>query len=274
MAAPEAEAAAAEHVVLRRARVGGFDFTEGIHPADSVIPWHWHPHPTVCFVLEGGFTEIAGGASVTCSPATVKFMPGGERHWDRFDRGPARGLLVEVAAGQVPALNPYAAVLDRRVHYQGGELAGLGFRLHRELCRMDDTAALAIEGLMLELLALASRRPNETAAPRSAPWLLQARELIEAGLGGHLGVTGIAAAVGVHPVTLARAFRRCFGCTMGGFVRQRRIERAMEQLRRSRAPLAEIALANGFADQSHFSNLFRRTVGLTPSRYRRMVAVN
>jgi AraC family transcriptional regulator len=274
MAVPEAETSAAERVVLRRARIGGFDFIEGIHPADSVIPWHWHAHPTVCFVLEGAFTEIAAGTAVTCSPATVKFMPGGERHWDRFDHGPARGLLVEVAPGEVPALTPYAAVLDRRIHYRGGELAELAFRLHRELWRMDETAPLAIEGLMLELLALASRRPDDAAAPRTAPWLLQARELIEAGLGGHLGVTGIAAAVGIHPVTLARAFRRCYGCTMGGYVRQRRIERAMEQLRNSRAPLAEIALTNGFADQSHFSNLFRRTVGLTPSQYRRLVAVN
>jgi AraC family transcriptional regulator len=80
--------------------------------------------------------------------------------------------------------------------------------------------------------------------------------------------------VGVHPVTLARGFRRRFGCTMGDYVRQRRIERAMEQLRSSHDSLAEIALQNGFADQSHFSNLFRRTVGLSPSRYRRLVAVH
>ena len=62
------------------------------------------------------------------------------------------------------------------------------------------------------------------------------------------------------------------GCTMGEYVRHRRIERAMEQLRSSSAPLAEIAETNGFADQSHFSNLFRRRIGLTPSRYRRLVA--
>jgi AraC family transcriptional regulator len=262
----------AERVTLRRARVAGFTFTEGTHPADSVIPWHWHPHPTICCVLEGGFTEIAGGTAVTCAPATVKFMPGGERHWDRFDCGPARGLLVEVTPEEIPALQPHAAVLDRRVHYHGGEVAELAFRLHRELCRMDSAAALAIEGLMFELLALASRRTSEPASPHLAPWLTEARDLIEAGLGGHLGVTGVAAAVGVHPVTLARAFRKCFGCTMGEYVRHRRIERAMELLRTSRLPLAEIALANGFADQSHFSNLFRRKVGLTPSRYRRLVA--
>jgi len=259
-------------VALRRARVGGFHFTEGIHPGDSIIPWHWHPQPTICCVLEGGFTEIAAGREVSCAPATVKFMPGGERHWDRFDRGPARGLLVEVAPEQIPTLQPHAVVLDRQMHFHGGEVGDLAFRLHRELCGMDEAAPLAIEGLMLELLAQASRQPGPAASPQRARWLLQARDLIEAGLDGHLGVTAVAVAVGVHPVTLARAFRRCFGCTMGEYVRHRRVERAMEQLRTSRASLAEIALANGFADQSHFSNVFRRTVGLTPSRYRRLIA--
>ena len=272
MAAPVAERAPAQHVALRRARIGGFSFTEGIHPADSFLPWHWHPHPTMCFVLDGAFTEMTAGKAVNCEPATVKFMPAGERHCDRFDRGAARGLLVEIDRAEAASLRPYDAVLEHRTHYHGGEVAGLAFRMHRELCRMDEAAPLAVEGLMLELVALASRRAGEVASPGTAPWLRTARDVIEAGLGGHLGVTGVAAAVGVHPVTLARAFRRVFGCTMGEYVRQRRVERAMEQLRTSRTPLATIAAANGFADQSHFSNLFRRRVGLTPSRYRRLVA--
>jgi AraC family transcriptional regulator len=271
MAEPQSDTTA-KRVELRSARIGAFSFSEGIHPGDSIIPWHWHPHPTICCVLEGGFTEIAAGSTVSCAPATVKFMPAGERHWDRFDHGAARGLLVEVAVGEVPALHPYASVLEQRIHYQGGEVAELAFRLHRELSRMDNSAALAIEGLMLELLAHASLRPESSDRVLTARWLVEARDIIEAGLGGHLGVTAVAAVVGVHPVTLARGFRRCFGCTMGEYVRHRRLDRAMRQLRSSHDSLGAIAAANGFADQSHFSNLFRRKVGITPSRYRRLAA--
>jgi AraC family transcriptional regulator len=73
----------------------------------------------------------------------------------------------------------------------------------------------------------------------------------------------------VHPVTLARAFRRSFGCTVGEYLRRLRIERATEQLAGGDTPLAEIALAAGFADQSHFSNVFRRRTGMSPSAFRR-----
>src|ERR1041384_7160379 len=269
MAGPQADPTK-RRVALRQARIGAFNFVEGVHQADTIIPWHWHPHPTICCVLEGSFTEMAAGSRVDCTPATVKFMPAGERHWDRFNHGAARGLLVEIAVEELPALLPYARVLDQRIHYQGGEVAELASRLHQELCRLDDTAALAIESLMLELLAHASRHPEPRPRSLTARWLIEAREVVEAGLSGHLGVTAVAAIVGVHPVTLARGFRRGFGCTMGEYVRHRRLERAMQQLRDSSDSLAAIAAANGFADQSHFSNLFRRTVGLTPSRYRQL----
>ena len=49
------------------------------------------------------------------------------------------------------------------------------------------------------------------------------------------------------------------------------VQRAAEQLATGGQPLAEIALAAGFADQSHFSNVFRRRVGMSPSAYRREV---
>jgi AraC family transcriptional regulator len=102
-------------------------------------------------------------------------------------------------------------------------------------------------------------------------WLEQARERIHADLAARPSLTGLAESVGVHPVTLARAFRRAFGCTVGEYVRTLRIERATRQLAETDLPLAVIALAEGFSDQSHFSNLFRQHNGLSPFQFRRAV---
>ena len=44
----------------------------------------------------------------------------------------------------------------------------------------------------------------------------------------------------------------------------------LQPLASTNTPLAEIANVCGFADQSHFSSTFKRTVGLTPARYREM----
>jgi len=257
---------------LRTALVSGFTLTEGIHSAGSDLPWHTHDGPTICFVLRGAFTEVSAGETLACTPATLKVTPAGERHCDRFDRGDARGLLIEADPSRAEALRPHAAILDQHAVFRGGLPAAIARRIYQEFRGMDDAAPLAIEGLLLELLATATRRNNGGGTERGRPaWVVQARDLLHADLTTRRTLGELAAAVGVHPVTLARAFRRSFGCSVGEYLRRLRIERAAAQLGGSETPLATIALTAGFADQSHFSNLFRRETGMSPSAYRRAV---
>jgi AraC family transcriptional regulator len=256
---------------LRWARAGGFTLTEGVHSEGSAIPWHTHDTPTICCVLEGGFIETSRGASLTCTPATTKFMPAGERHSDRFNLGPARGLLIEVNPQRRDSLESFGRILDEPRAFHGGPVWTVVIRLLSELQLMDNVSPLAIEGLLLELLAAASRIEERAVRGPTPRWLRLAEEMIEAQLASPPDLAAIAAAVEVHPVTLARSFRRTHGCTIGEYIRRRRIDRAIEQLKESPSPLAEIALRNGFADQSHFCNLFRRYTGVTPSQFRRAV---
>jgi AraC family transcriptional regulator len=256
---------------VRRIEAGGFTVTEGIHRHGAQLPWHDHETPTICFVLHGAFTEMWRGGSITCTSSTLKITPAGERHCDHFNRGDVRGLLIEADQEQVAAIRPYSAVLDERESFHGGVLAGLGWRIYHELQRMDSTAPLAIEGLLLELVATASRLKENGGERGRSRWLEEARDRIHAELGSRPSLSGLAQSVGVHPVTLARAFRQAFGCTVGEYVRNLRIERAALQLAETELSLAEIALAAGFSDQSHFSNLFRHHTGLSPSKFRQSV---
>jgi AraC family transcriptional regulator len=116
-------------------------------------------------------------------------------------------------------------------------------------------------------------RNGERLRPGDVPaWAREARELIHAHPVEPLSVAAIADAVGVHPATLARGFRRAFGCTIGEMQRRLRLERTLPDLRDTARPIAEVAHRAGFYDQSHFTNLFRRVYGTTPARYRRELA--
>jgi len=256
---------------LRTVRVPGFTLTEGVHPAGSSLPWHSHDGPTLCFVLRGSFTEVSAGESLTCTPATLKVMPAGERHCDRFDRGDARGILIEADPARLEALGPHAAVLDERLAFHGGLPAAVAWRLYGEFRAGDEAAPLAIEGLLLELLAATARESGARVPAGQPSWLAEARDLIHGSPAERLSLSRLAGAVGVHPATLARSFRHRFGCSVGEYVRRLRIERAARQLGGTDLPLAEIALAAGFSDQSHFCNVFRRQTGMPPSAYRRAV---
>jgi AraC family transcriptional regulator len=256
---------------VRRVQLGGFTVTEGVHRSGSELPWHQHETPTICFVLQGAFTEAWRGGSIACTSSTLKLTPAGERHCDHFNRGDVRGLLIEARDTLVAAIRPYSVILDERVSFNGGLVSAIAWRLYNEMLRMDAAAPLAIEGLLLELIAAASRLQDQKGTSGRPSWLEHARDQIHVDLAARPSLTGLAESVGVHPVTLARAFRRAFGCTVGEYVRSLRIERATRQLADTDLPLAEIALAAGFSDQSHFSNLFRRHNGLSPFRFRRAV---
>jgi transcriptional regulator GlxA family with amidase domain len=66
-----------------------------------------------------------------------------------------------------------------------------------------------------------------------------------------------------------RAFRETTGMTPYQWLLNERINRARQLLRTSNAPLAEIATACGFANQSHFTRVFSSMVGATPGAWRR-----
>ncbi len=102
-------------------------------------------------------------------------------------------------------------------------------------------------------------------------WLKEARALVEQDFGDPWSLSSLADAVGVHRAHLAREFRRAYGCSVGEYLRQRRLEYVCRALATSDASVNEIAAAAGFADQSHLTKVFKRFLGVTPLAYRKLL---
>jgi AraC family transcriptional regulator len=88
-------------------------------------------------------------------------------------------------------------------------------------------------------------------------------ELIDSNLDGELRLSCLAEECGLF----VSHFSRSFGVPVHRYLIARRVERAKFLLRSSSAPLAEIALESGFADQAPFSRSFRAVVGTSPMRW-------
>jgi AraC-like DNA-binding protein len=76
---------------------------------------------------------------------------------------------------------------------------------------------------------------------------------------------------GLTRYDLARQFKVMFGTSPYRYLLMRRLDLARERMRRERS-LAAVACDAGFADQAHFTRVFRAAVGLTPARYRALMA--
>jgi AraC family transcriptional regulator len=256
--------------VTKSLRVANFILTEAAFDPHSRLPRHAHENSYFCFGLQGAYTERHGKREVVCRPSALTFRSSAQTHEAVVHGADTRVFVLEISSQWIDRLRAESLTLESAFEFYGGALTRLCARLNREFHKTDSAAKLAIEGLALELLAEATRQPdNAIGAP--PPWLRQAREMIVEHFSETLKLTQIAAEVGVHPVHLATAFRRKFGVTVGEFVRRLRIEHACAELSKKDVPLSTIAVQAGFADQSHFSKVFKSYVGMTPREYRTLV---
>lgn len=253
---------------LRALEFPGFELRDEAYCAATEIPPQPHAWATLCLVLEGGYDVDWLRGRLRCGPASLVFHPPGEVYGARTSDAGSRCMTVSVdpsvlsgAADAIPDFERLQATLRAPPRW-------LAFQLGRELELGDDLSRTSIESDVITLLAEVSEHAALEARSAPPPWLERVQEQIDDEFRRRHTLESLARTAGVHRVHLAREFRRRFGCTVGTYIRQRRIEFATHRLVASRDSLSAIAFDAGFADQSHFTNTFRKLVGTTPGVFR------
>lgn len=256
--------------IIRRRDVAGFSVCEAVYPEGLSLARHCHAHCFLTMVLEGSYSEKRGAKEFTWNEGAVHLLPAGESHENRFN-APVRMLRVAIEPDAFHGGDPERRRLLAEPREISGPLsAWLANRMLREFLSQDDVAPLAIEGVVLEMLAESARSAGEAHGSNAPAWLKRVRELLETSHPDAPGLARLASVAGVHPVHLSREFHRHYRMTIGEYIRRRRVEHASELLSNSDLSLAEIASACGFSDQSHFCALFKKHSGLTPAKFRKL----
>jgi len=232
-----------------------------------VIPKHEHEHAFFCLVTAGRASRQWQGRRGQSAPMRLTLFPAEQPHENLWGGEGGEALHIEFAADWLQRAGAAAQVLEQAGDFDRGHPLALAERLAWECRQPDDVTPLAAEGLVLELLA-ACRREGDERTASVAPWLRRAAERLQDDWRASPTLAELAREAGVSPDHLARRFRAAFGLTPGEVLRQRRVEEALRLMLATTDSLADIALACGFADQSHFGRVFKRLHGVSPDRYR------
>lgn len=233
------------------------------------LPRHRHADFCTQTVLSGVFSERGWKHKSSFLAGETLLRPRGFEHANDASGQSAAALFVRLTGPAPHAALQEAVLRCCPISSADQRLAALAGSIGRELRQQDDLSVNAIEALTVEylirLLRLSRRLRGGHDEARIAE---QCAKLISARLGSPLCVDALALELGVSRFTLNRAFQRSFGVGVSAYIRGARVRLASTQIAQTNRPLAAIASAAGFADQSHMTRCFQRVLGVTPRRVR------
>jgi AraC family transcriptional regulator len=245
---------------------GGIALHASRFRSSAHVERHRHNDAYACFLAGGPLHEQVGSRSWNHRSLTLVVHPAGEEHEDLFE-GPGFCVNLKITSAWIKAnlenLTPWT---ERRAFDRGPQLF-LGLHLFRIYSRRGlGSVSLDMEELAAELLSA----DRAVAPSRTVPTRIsRVVERLEAEPAAPLRLSECASLADVHPVYLARAFRKAYGMSLGEYQRQAKLRHALNLLTSTSLAISDIASDCGFFDQSHLTKLLRRSTGLTPNELRR-----
>ena len=263
--------------MIRFRRLPELDQLEVLHASYGAHPLPGHSHASFAIgVIEAGGAQIqAHGAPATGSSGSLVLLAPDEMHTFQAFEAPGwtcrmfypstalmRRALNELGHSVAHVRFPHPAVPD-------AELATAVRRLTHTL--LHSPSALERESQLVWTLAQIAARHADTRialppATREPVAVAQVRAYLDAHYADQVTLDTLATVAHLSSFHLLRVFRDYVGIPPHAYLIQRRVRAARALLLDGR-PIAEVALAVGFTDQSHLNQHFRRVIGLPPGQY-------
>ncbi|MDQ8756194.1 AraC family transcriptional regulator [Sphingosinicella sp. LHD-64] len=245
----------------------GIELVSVAYP-ERAFPPHSHPEFVIGVVI-GGAETLQVGRQVSLAPSgtTLLLHPDEVHANSSIGPEPLRYRVMYVPRETMSAWLPETLTFPSPVS-RAPSLFDAVLRSHRILDRPNDRLTQeAAFAALLDELAKGADLAERTSDGKTHCGVARVRDFIDECSAGDFSLDDLAALAGLSRFHFLRIFKQATGLTPVAYRNQRRVE-AARRLLRGGLPIAEIALATGFADQSHLTRQFQRLVGTSPARYR------
>ena len=248
---------------IREQSFGGILTSETVFQTGFGSDWHYHQNPHYSHILTGGSKEIRAGVSQWQQAGDGLYYYPGISHQNLQYQLGTRIFNIELEEGffkehgvDMPA--------EEQMFSDRLKINSIGLlKILKEHYWQDQHSRIAIEQLCVELIA---------ATPVSRydypDWTGKIMEILNDHWNHPWSLMEFSGMLNIHPVTLSKYFSKYFKCTLGDYIRQIKIDKALKLIRSNKLSLTAVAYECGFTDQAHFIKTFYLVTGMLPKHYR------
>ncbi|MEM1257614.1 MAG: helix-turn-helix transcriptional regulator [Bacteroidota bacterium] len=248
-----------------------YDYATG--GKDSRTDWHYHENPYFMYVLDGHMKDCNRKIKSLCPAGSLMFNNWQEAHYGSRHSETAAGFHLEFEKSWFKEKDIDIRMLEGSQLIEQPQVHVLFAKLYQEFMLSDSFSKVTIELLTVQISDALSHLRNRGTNQKVPPWVEHLKELLHFET-SDLSLDYLSKQLGVHPVHISRAAPKYLSVSLGAYIRQQKLKKAIPLLLNSNHSLTAIAYDTGFSDQSHFNKVFKTYFNVNPSHYRKSFRKN
>jgi len=231
--------------------------------------WHYHENPYFMYVLQGNVYDVNKKRKTVCPGGSFLLHNWNEQHFNSKESSFARGFHIEFERKWFNQKKIDINLWEGSQLIENPEMHQILAKLYFEFKCQDAFSEVTIDLLLLQLCEKTQHSIYLDTTPEPN-WINTLKELLNEDV-QDLSLDSLSGILGVHPVHLSRSVPKYLHTTLGDYIRQQKIKKALAYLMDPSHSLTEITYLCGFSDQSHFTRTFKFYFHKTPKDFRKQL---
>lgn len=239
---------------------------------DYLIPktdWHFHENPYLMYVLQGDLYDVNKKQKTNCPSGSLLLHNWQEPHYNSKESKDARGFHIEFERSWLDNKQLDILLWEGSKKIENPKIHHMFAKLYAEFKFQDAFSKISIDSLLFQLCENIEtiQIPENTHEPS---WVQSLKEIVHHDT-NNLSLQYLSDQLKIHPAHISRAVPRYLSATLGDYIRQQKIKKAIHLLINSNQSFLDITYNCGFSDQSHFIRTFKAYMGVTPKQYKNKI---